>query len=293
MKIFASCLMGTTALVLGFSASPVLASTIAQWNFDTIGTQSAPYNSPNATTDNTGDNNNAGAPVATPLGMLNNYAYTSGGSTIAVGSVPNCDILKTAGLTGSGASNYADNAWRVRGPATNGYNSSAGTPTGTGNGWNLAAPQYSQGVEFDADTTGYSNIALAFNYYCTTQGVKNMEVQYNNNTNNPNGWTNLEALVSVSDDWYGSSQNAIVVNMPADANNDPNFGVRMVSAYDPTTGDTSYSSAAGGLYNNSSGNWRFGTVTIESVPEPSTFALLAVAAIAGIFSFRRTRRPSR
>jgi hypothetical protein len=278
--------MASMALALGFLASPVSAGTIAQWDMAAIGTQSPPYNSPAATTNNTD-----GTPVALSLGMSNSYAYTSSSSTIAVGSVPNCDIVSTAGLTGSAASNYTANSWRIRGPNTNGYNVSAGTPTGTGNGWNLAAPQYSQGAEFNASTDGYSNIAVAFNYYCTTQGVKDMQVQY---TTDGNTWNNVGGLiVSVSNDWYGNNPNAIVVDMPSAANNDPNFGVRMVSAYDPTTGGTSYSSAAGGLYNNNSGNWRFGTVTIEAVPEPSTTALLAVAAVVGLCAWRRSRCPGR
>ena len=96
-------------------------------------------NNPPFTTDNTQDNNNYGEPYATSLGMSNSYAYISSGSTIAVGSVPACDIHIDGGVSPRQRS-YTANAWRIRGPATNGYDVTAGTPTGTGNGWNLWRP---------------------------------------------------------------------------------------------------------------------------------------------------------
>ena len=75
----------------------------------------------------------------------------------------------------------------------------------------------------------------------------------------------------------------------------------MVSAYDSTgyLGDEYASAKLSGNgntqpYNDNSGNWRFGTVTIvtvASVPEPSTIALLTLAGVAGaIYSFRRKGR---
>jgi len=285
---------------LGLSGRAASAATIAQWNFDTLGPiaqfSTTPFNpnSPPATTDNTANNNNFGAPYATSLGMSNSYSFISSGSTIAVGSVPACDILSAAGVA-TGSNKTAD-AWRVRGPATNGYDVTSGTPTGTGNGWNLAALQYSQGVEFDADTTGYSKIAVTFDYFCTNQGVRDMQFQY---TTNGTTWNNFgSTIISVPNDWY--SANNIVEDLSGltAVNNNPNFGVRMVSAYDSTGNvGNNYASAtlaSNGmtqLYNDNSGNWRFGTVTIETVPEPSTIALLAISAVAGaVYSFGRIRR---
>jgi hypothetical protein len=289
--------------------------TVAQWDFDTLGAVAASGsgtyngnafvpNNPPFTTDNTQDNNtqgndNYGEPYATSLGMSNFYAYVSSGSTVALGSVPSCDITPTTGLAASGT--YTANSWRIRGPATNGYDLTTGTPTGTGNGWNLSAPEYSQGAEFLADTTGFANIGVEFNYFCTNQGIRDMAVQY---TTDGNTWTTAQSLISVPNDWYGSGQNAILIPFPASCDNDPNFGVRMVSAYDSTgnIGNQYASATLKGsgktqVYNDNSGNWRFGTVTIvtvASVPEPSTIALLTVAGIAGaIYSFRRNRRPVR
>ncbi len=154
MKNIRFCLTASIALLFGAPGLTALADTlsvtgtVAQWNFDTLGAVavggSGTYNdnvyypnNPPFTTDGTQDNNNYGEPFATSLGMSNSFAYISSGSTIAVGSVPACDITSTGGLAASGS--YTANAWRIRGPASNGYNVTSGTPTGTGNGWNLCA----------------------------------------------------------------------------------------------------------------------------------------------------------
>jgi hypothetical protein len=312
MKNVRFCVTVSIALLVGASGLTAVADTlavsgtVAQWNFHTLGSVKASAsgtyngnafvpNNPPCTTDYTADTN--GVPYATSLGMSNSYAFISSGSTIAVGSVPACDIT-TTGTTATGGTGYVGKAWRIRGLASNGYDVTAGTPTGTGNGWNLSAPEYSQGAEFMADTSGFSNIGVAFNYYCTDNGIRDMAVQY---TTDGNTWTTAESLISASDDWYGSGKDAILIPFPATCDNDPNFGVRMVSAYDSTgyLGDAYASAKLDGNgntapYDDNSGNWRFGTVTIvtvASVPEPSTIALLTVAGIAGaVYSLRRNRR---
>ena len=148
MKNIRLCLMASIALLFGASGLTALADTltvtgtVAQWNFDTLGavsaTASGTYNGnafvpngPPFTTDNTQDNNNYGEPYATSLGMSNSYAFISSGSTIAMGSVPACSITSTVGIAAAkGGSGYTDNAWRIRGPASNGYDITSGTPTG-------------------------------------------------------------------------------------------------------------------------------------------------------------------
>ena len=73
----------------------------------------------------------------------------------------------------------------------------------------------------------------------------------------------------------------------AAANNNPNFGVRMVNA---STGADNVN-GTGTAYNNSSGNWRFDNVAITgtAVPEPASVSLLALGAL-GLSVRRRAGR---
>jgi hypothetical protein len=105
--------------------------------------------------------------------MTNSYSYSNGVS----GSVTECDITSTSGSTDPN-SNYNSNSWRVRGQAP-------------GNGWNLMAPQYSQGVEFDVNTTGRYHIVFQYDWYVTAQGIRDLQAQY---TADGTTWTNVGSV---------------------------------------------------------------------------------------------------
>jgi len=278
MKSFLFGLAASFALVFCLSGLSANADTITQWNFDTV--TAAPDNNPAPS---------IGSGIATPLGMDNGYTFSTGpniitgsgtftpGGTVTTGSTTSCDIT----LNGSTpAPSGLPNAWRVRG-------------ANTGNGWALQAPQYTQGAEFTASTAGYSDIGFHFDWYSTAQGVKNLQEQY---TLDGSSWININApLTANSKGFLSSTQNIDFSGIPAAANN-PNFGVRLVSVYDNTLSPLNYGSADGkqsGVYNNNSGNWRFTNVgfsgTPAAVPEPSTFALLAVGAI-GLLGYARRKR---
>lgn len=231
-------------------------STITQWAFPSA--VAAPDNSPAPTT---------GSGTAITLGMTNSY---NGGNTASD------DVLSTPGTA---FPSFSENTWRIRGASHN--------------GWALAAPQYTQGVEFDVSTVGYTNIGLSFDWYCTTQGIRDLQVQYSQDVTNPSDWTNFGApLVATPNDYYGGTNSSPDVSLDLSTlsaliGNDANFGVRLVSAYDPTytgTGAPTYTSATLSSgnpvqYNNTSGNWRFGNITISgtAVPEPGSAALLVPA----------------
>ena len=86
-----------------FFAGQASAATITQWNFNTIGVQAAPYNTPAPTT---------GSGTLVTLGMTNSY---NGGNTASA------DVVAT---TGTANTSFTENTWRcaalpiTAGPAT-------------------------------------------------------------------------------------------------------------------------------------------------------------------------------
>lgn len=231
---------------------------IADWSFDLVGTQNAPYNSPAPTT---------GLGTAVVLGMTNSYKFASGPSM----SLAWADVTATGSpYPATGNDSYG---WRVRGGDSGG--------AGVGNsGWNTAAPIGAQGAEFDVSTAGYSNVICSFNLYFTTQAEAKACVLYTTN-----GWTSYSVANTIG---YGANP-TFIVNNSSDPNtvsgnyffqtngqgfydnitvdftgvagtqNNPQFGIRIVNA---ATGAVDCVNYLGTTYNNSSGNWRYDNVIV-------------------------------
>ena len=236
--------LGTLPLTI--ANSPAGATTIAAWDFNALPV--AVNNTPVPS---------IGAGAAKALGLTNNYTYTQ--TAPNVGAVNTDDVVVLGGSSDQISPVGINNAWRVRGQ-------------NPGNGWNLAAPQYSQGAEFDVSTVGQTNIVFQFDWFCTTQGVRDLQVQY---TTDGSTFTGVGPLQVASPNAY---INQITINFAAlgitSVENNANFGVRLVSAYDPAIG--TYSSAtlnadnSVATYNNNSGNWRFDEVKVLSLPSSTT-----------------------
>ena len=154
--------------------------TISQWNFNTTGLQAAPYNSPAPT---------IGAGTATALGMTNSY---NGSAIRPVATLPLASRDRRLGFFGrhrGGSAAAGNNGW-------------ATTRRGT---------QYTQGIELDASTAGYQNIQFSFDWYCTAQGIRDLQFQYNTNVSNSAGWTNFGGTsptgtyLAASNDFYNPS----------------------------------------------------------------------------------------
>ena len=242
--IVSSAALAAVGALAGKSAADTF-SPIAVWDFNnlSVGVNTSPTPSyPNPAPP-------LGAAQLLSLGMTNNYTDANG----IVGSVDSSDVLSQSG---SSDPNALNNTWRMRGPALN--------TTGNNNGWNLAAPQYTQGAEIDVSTVGRTGIKLTFDWFATNQGVRDMQEQY---TTDGLNWTNINDLQI-------ANPNAFINGMTIDfggitaVENNSKFGVRLVSAFDPgISGGTTYASAtlASGnpvAYNNLSGNWRFDEIIV-------------------------------
>ncbi len=269
-------------------------SIITDWDFGTLATTNNVSYDPAAATSGTG--------AASSLGMTNSYTYTkNNGSYDGTGAVTDDDIVNdsvnSAGAGTNGSTTGNGNVWRIRGVAGTGT-------TGSGNnGWNISAPQYSQGAEFDTSTVGYNVTQLSFNWAATTQGVGNLQVQYNTNVNNASGWTNVGSVWSatVDNNATGSAGSGFATDTVSLAgisglSNDATFGIRLVSAYNPTLGNeyasaTSVLSGTPSEINNNSGNWRIADVQIDGTPVPLPAAVwMLLSGVSGMAGLAKRRK---
>jgi hypothetical protein len=265
--------IASMAALLVASMGAAQAQTITSWTFanDAIGITPNPAPL-------------IGTGTASALGMNNTYNGTS---------VSTPDVLADAG-----SSSGSPNAWRVRGVPG----------TAPGNGWSYSAPIATQGAEFAASTAGYTGIQISFDLHTTAQAEANLAVLYTtdgvswqdatlsyggagatvlNNTTSAN--TIMGSYIQFQNTaapWY----NGITANLGgvSAVNNDPNFAIEIVNA---STGADDINQA-GALYNNTSGNWRYGNVVISGVavvPEPSTLALAGFLGFGALVGFNRLK----
>ncbi len=233
-----------TSLAVAALAGSALGQTVfTQWDFNTT---AAVNNNPAPST---------GHGVGKALGMTNSYNYVSPTCT---GSITNCDITATSLGAVSSDPATGNTVWRVRG--WNALSSKVG--------WNTAAPQLTQGAEFDVSTVNYSQIHVTFDWGVTNQGVRNGRFQYS--TDGGHTWTNLGGVLACPPSAWLNGLSYDLSAIPA-ANDNPNFRARFVSVYDPDWAlhgapSPNYTGASGGVYGNSSGNWQFDMVSFSGTP---------------------------
>ena len=289
LPLLALTILGATSL-----SGTALATTVTEWNFNNyVGNSTAldVVTTPAPTT---------GSGIASSLGMNSNYNASLGQPA----SVDTSDITNSTPVSSdpSPQPNGTNNEWRIRGGT--GTTSPGGSATAS-NGWSSFAPIGTQGAEFQASTMGFTNLQLSFDWSPTSAGEANLQVEYSLNGSTffnvpaslftvPAGVVAMTNTTSANTVMGGYIQtlnsttfnNGILVNLGgiAGAANDPNFAVELVNA---STGADDISTKGTAL-NNTSGNWRFDEVSINSVPEPGPCALvgLSLAGLA-LLAYRR------
>lgn len=203
-------------------------------------------------------------------------AFTTGNSSPSTGSGTASLLTTTAsfatGVANGGSSDPAltDNSgWSI-----------AGFPAAT-------LGDLTAGAQFLVDTTGYESIIFTFDLRHSNSSSRYEAVQY---TLNGTVWTTGVFFTGdAGDTWFNGR--SVDLSGIAQAGNNPNFGVRVVSAFEKTTtgiGAVSYAATAAASAYAVTGNWRFDMVTVSgtAVPEP-TAALLGSIGLLGLLRRRR------
>jgi hypothetical protein len=253
-------------------------TTIVAWTFENDPVLAPTFNPAPSTF------NGSGTESAASIGM-------AGTPTPSAGTNDPDVLLGASGDTGAnGITNYT-HVWRIRAQKA-------------GNGWYSGAAIGTQGAEFAVDTTGFNNINVRFDWYATTQGEGNLQLQY---TDDGVTWINVPINVPAAESELASNYNngsdantvtgyyvsnnvqnnaldgqdwftnlTATISDPNAAYN-PNFAIEIVNA---STGPDCIATTGNAL-NNSSGNWRFDNVVISGTPGvggPATPPTLTPAA---------------
>jgi hypothetical protein len=259
----------------------LFSTVVAAWNFDglTAGVNLSPPTS-------------AGTGTASSVGM-------SQPGTSAPGQYP------TTGATGPDVS-VIENTADSSDPATTGAGDWKIVGT---NGWNTACAIATQGAQFLVPTTGYSNISLQFDWgVSSTKANGELQVEYTLDANDPSPvWTIAPAgslAVPAADTLTELTTNTTPVNGAngavvgtyfqnigsatwqdqltanfssiAGANNNPNFGVRLVNA---ASGTADTNGAIAGAQTITAATESGNTVTLTA---PGTFTAGETITIEGI-----------
>jgi len=195
-----------------------------------------------------------------------------------------------------------------------GTTSSFAAGSGGGRGWNTTNYQAqgqgsgTAGVQFLAGTTGYEGLQISFEHRSSGTGSRWAQVDYtlDGGASWVTGFWNNGGGLSPHDSFYSFTVDFSGV---AGANDNANFGFRIVSIFSPlafnqnttlsyganaaymrANAQATFSGTAGtgtGDYG-ASGTWRFDNVTVSGtlIPAPGAIALLGLAGLSG----KRRRR---
>ncbi len=214
---------------------------------------------------------------------------------------PNIGAGSASGIGGV-SSSFAQG---TGGTGTFAFSTSAYASQGTASG--------QRGVQFLVSTAGFTNVSLAFDQRATATASRWAQVDYtvDGGSNWTIGFWNNNGGLSPNDLFYNFNVDFSTV---VAANENPNFGFRIVSIFSPVAFDQNASlgdfaantaymrasdeasfTAGGGTGTGNyatNGTWRFDNVTISAtaIPEPVTGVVFSVWGIAGLTAYRRRKQ---
>ena len=152
-------------------------------------------------------------------------------------------------------------------------------------GYATNAADNSAGVQFSVSTVGYEDITINWDTRHSNTSSRFQRLLY---TLDGTTWINSNFFEGAAGDTWFNNRTVNLSGIAA-ADNNSNFGIRIVSTLNGSPGYTA--STTGNTFANT-GTWRFDMVTVNgvtAVPEPSSFALLSLVGIGG-FALRRLRK---
>ena len=169
-----------------------------------------------------------------------------------------------------------------------------GSPTDTpvdNSGWNTTGypaqgtADKTEGAAFFFSTAGFTNVQFNWEQRHSNTSSKYAQVQYT--LNGGAAWADAPIglfLAIGGDTWHSRS---IDLTGVAGADDNANFGVRVVSTFRP--GTMAYDPSNPGSTYGGNGTWRFDGVVASAapIPEPGTYAMLLAGLAAVAFVARR------
>ncbi|MDR6160076.1 hypothetical protein QF023_003592 [Chryseobacterium sp. SLBN-27] len=181
----------------------------------------------------------------------------------------NFDASSTAPSTGSGTATILVATGT---PSFPGGNPSSGKAWSTTGFPAQGAGSGTAGFSFAVSTVGYSNITVSLDIAGSNTGSKYFQMQY---TTNGSTWTNVGAATQIGATGATPATWANITNtIPAAADNNANFAVRVVSVFDPANNTTYTPIGASSTY--AAG----GTARVDNVTISGTSSTLAVSDLS-------------